>query len=852
MKLLQLFLFSLLISFGECIAQQAGDSTSAPGSSLFKINGSKTFWMGSNYRKEWKTPIRVPVLHMETEKGGLTPVKRGGGKQTRSLRVADPTGKEYNLRSIQKFITSKTLPADLQSEAAEDLVADGISASYPYAALSIPVLAEAAGVPYLKVKVVYIADDPKLGEFRKDFGNLLAYLEEKLPEGVKKGYDTEDVYAKLKEDNDNSVDQAALLKARILDMFVMDFDRHEGQWEWGAKEKEKGKEYFPIPKDRDQAFYINQGVLPHIVQWAWLVPQLEGLKPKSKNIKRFNFAARNLDRFYLNQLTEQDWKDATDKFLAAMTDQVIIKALSQQPPEVRQISMDKIINTLKERRKYLADETAEYYRFLSEYVSVTASDKTELFTVTRNDDGSVLLVINKITKEGEISTKLYERNFNSAHTQEIRLYGFGGDDKFVVKGSNNDKIKVRIVGGDGADSFEETGSAGNGTIVYDTKSGDNKVTGDLKTKFANDTIVNSYNPISYKYNQVIPFLSVGFNPDDGVYLGGWLKVTHQGFRKTPYKNSHTFTLNHALATKAFNFRYNAEFIGVFGRKSDLLFETDIKAPSVTNFFGYGTSSVYDKDQPGKFRFYRARYNLGNISLDLRKNFSEKVIMTLGPTFQFFKLDPDDKFNKDRNIVQAPFNGLDPSTLFEKQSYIGGRFSLIADTRNNKVMPGKGVLWQTTARYLSGLNDASYEVTQLNSEFTFHLTLVKNTLVIADRIGGGHNFGDFEFYQAQYLGSEDNLRGYRRFRFAGRSKMFNNLEMRLRLANFKTYLFPGSLGILAFYDAGKIWADDDNTEKWLSGYGGGFWISPLRRLVLTVTYAVSKEDKLPLVGLGWRF
>lgn len=471
MKLLQLFFLCLLVSFGECIAQPAGDSATVPGSSLFKINGSKTFWMGANYRKEWKTPIRVPVLHLDTEKGGLTPVKRGGGKQTRSLRVADPTGKEYNLRSIQKFITSKTLPADLQSEAAVDLVADGISASYPYAALSLPVLAEAAGIPYLKVKVVYIADDPKLGEFRKDFANLLAYLEEKIPEGVKKGYDTEEVAEKLKEDNDNSVDQAGLLKARILDMFVMDLDRHEDQWEWAAREKDKGKEYYAIPKDRDQAFYINQGVLPHIIQWPWLVPQLEGFKEKAKNIKRFNFAARNLDRFYLNQLSEKDWVDATSQFLATMTDQVIIKAMNQQPAEIRQLSVDRIITTLKQRRNHLAAETMEYYRFLAEYVNVTASDKMELFTITRNDDGSVSLVVNKITKEGEISTKLYERNFNPAHTQEIRIYGFGGDDKFAIKGSNNDKIKIRIIGGEGADSFENTGSSGHGTIVYDTKIG---------------------------------------------------------------------------------------------------------------------------------------------------------------------------------------------------------------------------------------------------------------------------------------------------------------------------------------------------------------------------------------------
>ncbi|HKZ67516.1 MAG TPA: hypothetical protein VJ111_14215, partial [Chitinophagaceae bacterium] len=80
----------------------------------------------------------------------------------------------------------------------------------------------------------------------------------------------------------------------------------------------------------------------------------------------------------------------------------------------------------------------------------------------------------------------------------------------------------------------------------------------------------------------------------------------------------------------------------------------------------------------------------------------------------------------------------------------------------------------------------------------------------------------------------------------------NIEMRLRLANFKTYLFPGSLGLLAFYDTGRIWADNDDSDKWVSGYGGGFWISPLRRLVFTVTFAASKEDKMPLVGLGWKF
>jgi hypothetical protein len=847
----RLFFLLFLISAIQTKAQTCNDSVTAIASTLFKINGGRTLMMGANYRKEWKTPIRVPVLNLTTESGGLKPVKRGGGKQTRSLRMVAPNGKEYNLRSVQKFITSKTLPADLQSEAAEDLVADGVSASYPYSTLSIPVLAQAAGVPYLKVKLVMIPNDPRLGEFQKDFGNLLAYLEERLPDDARKAYDTDEVAEKLKDDNDNSVDQHALMNARILDMFVMDLDRHEGQWLWVAKDKSKGKEFYPIPKDRDQAFYTNQGLLPGIIALPSLAPQLEGFKAKAKNIKRFNFAARNLDRFFLNELTEKDWTEATNTFLSRMTDDVIEKALAQQPPEIKNLSVNKLVNTLKKRRNYLAAETLEYYKFLSEYVDITTSDKTELFDITRNDDGSVLVQIYKINKEGERSNKIYERNFDPGYTKEIRLYGFGGDDKFMIKG-NNDKIKIRMIGGDGEDSFENTGPSKSGNIVYDMKSGNNKLTGNLKNRQSHDTIVNSYQRLYYKYNQVTPFISIGYNPDDGLYLGASLKIIQHGFRKTPYKSSHAIAVNHALSTKAFNFRYNAEFIGVFGRSSDLLFETDIRSPHITNFFGYGASAVYDKTKPGKFKYYRARYTLGDISLELRKRFSDKVTISIGPVFEFYTLDANDKNNKNRYIVQTTLNGLNPATLYSNQSYLGGKFSLTADTRDNKVLPSKGIIWQTSLTHLSGLNTASYDVTQLNSEFTFHFNLLNRHLVVANRSGGGHNFGDFEFYQAQYLGSEDHLRGYRKNRFAGRSKLFNNTDVRIRLANFHNYLFPGSLGILGFYDVGKIWADNDTSEKWLSGYGGGFWISPLRRVVFTFTYAISKEDKLPLIGLGWKF
>ena len=825
------------------------DSMTVAGNSKFKVTGGKKFWMGSNYRTEWKTPITIPVINLATEKGGLTPVKRGGGKQTKSLRLEDPAGRQYSFRSIQKFITGKTLPLDLQSEAAEDLVADGVSASYPYAALSVVPLAKAAGVPSLDVKVVYIPDDPKLGEFREDFKNLPAYFEDRLPDSVSKDYDTEEVVAKLKDDNDNEVDQYALLKARILDMFIMDLDRHEGQWTWGAIDKDKGKLYYPIPKDRDQAFFINRGVIPGMVKWPWLVPQLQGFDARAKGINRFNFAARNLDRFFLNELGEQDWRRALEEFIPKMTDQVIEDAINRQPREIKPISGDFLITKLKARRQYLAAEVMQYYRFISEKVSITGSDKTELFEATRNSDGSVQLKVFKITKEGEQSTLMYDRTFDPKITEELRLYGFGGNDKFVVKGTE-DKIKIRMIGGDGEDNFEAIDNK-NGGIVYDLKSENNKITGDFRDKMKNDTLVNSFDQLGFKYNQTIPFLTANYNSDDGLFLGFSLKFINHGFRKTPYKNMHEFTITHALATKSYGFRYYAEYISAFGRTTDLLTDIDIKGRNnITSFYGYGDNSIYDKGKPNKWKYYWAKYNTGDVGIFLRKRFSEKVRFIFGPVLQYYSLDSNN--NQGKNILNTGANGLDPATLFHSQKYLGGKYTLVVDTRDNAIMPMRGIYWQTTGRHLAGLNDEAYNFTQLNSDFTFHVGLIRKTLIFSNRIGGGHNFGDFEFYQAQYLGGEEHLRGYRKYRFAGRSKLFNNAELRLRVATFKTYLFPAYFGILGFYDTGKVWDLDGNSNKWLSGYGGGIWLAPLKRLVFTFTYTASEEDKLPLITFGWQF
>jgi outer membrane protein assembly factor BamA len=62
-----------------------------------------------------------------------------------------------------------------------------------------------------------------------------------------------------------------------------------------------------------------------------------------------------------------------------------------------------------------------------------------------------------------------------------------------------------------------------------------------------------------------------------------------------------------------------------------------------------------------------------------------------------------------------------------------------------------------------------------------------------------------------------------------------------------------LGLFVFHDVGRVWAKNDfAASKWHTGYGGGIWFAPMRKLVITAAYTASKEATLPLITFGWQF
>lgn len=831
------------------------DSVTAIASSKFKSGGLRKLVFGKNYRREWSTPVRVKVLNLATLYGGLTPTKLGGGHQTKSLRLEDRNGKEYVLRQIEKNVTDAALPPDLRGlGAVTDIIADGVSASYPFAALSIPPLAEATGVPHANPQLVFVPKDPRLGFFVSEFGNSFCLLEERNPTDDDQTLSTEKMEKKLLDDNDNRIDQKAALQARLLDMFVMDFDRHEDQWRWAANEKGKRKTFYPVPRDRDQAFFINTGAIPFLVAHQSLSPQIQGFKPKARNIRTYNFNARNFDRNYINELNREDWEKAATAFVALMTDELIEKAVRMQPKEIHPYAVQNIIDKLKKRRKYFVAEMMEYYRFISKTVTVYGSNKKELFDVQRHENGSVTVTVFKIAKNNEPDKKIYERRFLSNETKEIRLYGLEGNDRFSLHGTDARQIRIRVIGGPGNDEYNiETLAAAGKTIIYDLSKEKNTITGlgEYTNRLSADPHVNAFSLHEYKYNVLAPFIAAGFNPDDGLYLGLSFKYTRQGFRKSPFSAQHQLTASHSLATSAYRFNYSLTVPTLF-RKTDLRFWAALNAPdNTTNFFTYGNETVFDRSKGKGIEYYRARFVLSDIQLLLSRNITSTFSVAAGPAFQYYAFDSDE--NAGRLISLTGINGLNGATLDKTKTYGGFQVLASLDNRNNQVLPSRGVNWQTRYTGYAGMGKYSNNFGRLSTDMSFYISFNKQArLVIANRLGAGISFGNFEFYQAQYLSGTENLRGYRKYRFSGKKMAFHNLDIRVKLADFKTYLFPGSFGMLAFHDVGRVWTKNDNSNKWHQGYGGGIWIAPLSRLVITAIYGYGDDGGLPTIGFGFQF
>ncbi|MFQ5571465.1 MAG: BamA/TamA family outer membrane protein, partial [Rhodothermales bacterium] len=835
----------------------------------YEAGALKRFFLGSHHREAWATPVEVPVLDLGREAGGLRPEKRGGGQQTTSLRLQGGDGQEYVLRSIDKD-PSRTVPQNLQGTIATDIVQDQIASIHPFGAFIIPRLAAAAGVYHTNPRPVYVPHDPRLGLYQDFFSGHVVMLEERPDDDMshaprfgrsKQIISPHKLYREINDDNDHRVDLRAYARARLFDMLLSDWDRHVDQWRWASFEpheldptlegeaRTEGKVYRPIPRDRDFAFNRMNGLFPPII--SIFDPKFQDFTESYGLLKGLNWNALRQDQRFTSGLERSDWIEIADSLRAALTDEVIEAAVREWPEPIYALDGEKTARLLRIRRDKLPDIAARFYALQARVVDVVGSNKHERFEVTRLNKDSTLVVVYKTSKSGRIRRMLYRRMFLEEETKEIRLYGLDGDDRFIVEGEVQDGIVIRAVGGAGHDRFVDRSQvlgASKHTRFYDTETGNEWDVGEETTtvRSDDDPAINVYNPADYKYNRSLPLTFFGSNKDDGFFIGGGISLIRHGFRKTPYAASHRIRANFAAKTQAFNIVYQGQFMSLIGHWDLTLDAAYLSPDNIRNFYGLGNET---KNEERSRRFYQARLTQINLIPMLQKRIGLSSSFRFGPTFEVTKVgDNEDRF------INQPQAGVSANT--SDQWFVGANAALTLDTvdkTESLVNPMIGFKWTSTAAIHIGIENATETFSTLSTDLAVYLSpSLFPQVTVAARIGAAHNIGDFPFFSANTLGGISNLRGYRSTRFAGRSSVYQNVDLRLELFGFSSYLARGRFGVLGFFDHGRVWTDGERSKVWHQGYGGGVWIDMFNMFVLTGTAGFSEDDRTFTMKLGFQY
>ena len=116
----------------------------------YQASGWKEFWWGEHYQHEWATPVAFPVLHISKIDGGLTPLKVGGGHESKSLRLLSINGREYVLRTMDKTHDA-LVPEELKGTFVNDIVNDQVSTSHPYGLRNISSGFKSASLAYFSI-----------------------------------------------------------------------------------------------------------------------------------------------------------------------------------------------------------------------------------------------------------------------------------------------------------------------------------------------------------------------------------------------------------------------------------------------------------------------------------------------------------------------------------------------------------------------------------------------------------------------------------------------------------------------------------------------------------------------------
>lgn len=817
--------------------------------------------MGSTYRKEWGTELKVPVFLLEEQFGGLEVTEQGGGFQTKSLRLEDKEGRQWVLRTIDKDITT-LVPGIFRRTFVQTVVQDGISASHPYAGFVLPKLEAAAGIYHTNPKLVWLPRQKALGDYNVNFGDKLYMFEERAGgnlEGrtsfgnAKEAFSTQNLLDTLVKNHKVVIDEEYVLKCRLFDILIGDWDRGDDQWRWGLYEDDDTNVdvFRPIPRDRDQAFFKNEGFINYVASRPYFNPALRKFDDEIDELSGLIYTARYFDRTFISQLNKEDYIKAAKDLQGNLTDEIIEQAFSDWPKEIYDISGQKIINTLKQRREDLIFYASQFYELITKEITVVGTYKKNIFNINTLPDDKLDVKVYHIGEGRE--NLIWSRIISGEDCEELRIYGLNDKDIFNFDGTAESSIKIHLVGGSGDDQINNNATDLE-ILVYDRKDGMEISGNRIKSNLKNRRGVNRFNRMDWELDRSIQFPMINFYTDEGLGLSYNLWWRKHGFRKSPYKSNHVLSLSYFSANSAFIGRYSGHWVSPFGGDWDLKFKTELSGPVFTQFY-YGLGNEYidyesifpNAPDIGNSRFFIVKGSHAYVNPYLICNLGNNRSLSLDPSFEFLKIDNEPSDPNDIRFIFLPEAEL-TSFDFENKYYVGLGMNYTSDRVNHVAIPTQGYKFYAGANYRHSLTDAQYRNVKLESNLSLYVPLTPtHSLVIASYLGGAYTYGDYEFFHANYLATRQRLRGFRRSRFSGDGIVYAATDLRYKILQGTGGIRTG-LGIYGSYDIGRAFLKGDEiNDSWHSSFGGGIFLTPLNLLGFTFGYYVGDQDTQIVAG-----
>ncbi len=824
------------------------------------------FW-GDRYRKYYSTNVNVPTVNLDTLYGGLTPIRKGGGHQSKSLRLKDRKGREYVMRALRKdavqylqsvVFKDQYIEGQFRDTYVENLLLDVFTGAHPYAPFAIADLAEAIEVFHTNPVLFYIPKQNALGNFNDEFGDELYMIEERADSGhgdkASFGFSniiisTDELLKKLNRDEDFVLDEQAYIRARLFDMLIGDWDRHDDQWRWASFKDRDKTIYRPIPRDRDQAFSImaDGAFMGFATKVVPLMRLLQSYDDELRNPKWFNFEPYPLDMALINESDKSIWDEQVKYVVAHLTDEVIDKAFTNFPEEVQDETVLNIKRKLKGRRTHLQDISDTYFKHINKYAVVKGTNKDDWFDIERLPNEITKITSYRI-KDGEKAEVFHQRIYSSEVTKEIWVYGLDDDDRFIVFGSGDNPIKLRLIGGQNNDIYDIQN--GKNVKIYDQKSKPNRILTNKGSKKLTDnywTNVYDYKKLKNSSVQLLP--SVGANPDDGLKVGFINTITNYGFERNPFTSRHKLSAFYYFATDGFELGYNGEFANVVG-SMNLGFDVNFTSPNyAVNFFGFGNETPNpeaDKNDGLDVGLDYNRVRLKKIGISPYMVWRGQMGSSLKISGFYEVLEVEE--TEGRFINQFIGDNVDVSNNF-----IGSEMVYSYINKDNDAFPTLGMETKLTAGYKANLknpNNFGYIIPELGFDYKL---IYNGQLVLATKLLGHFNFGDgYEFYQAASIGAINGLRGYRNQRFTGKNAFVQSTDLRLNLRKLKTGLLPLNIGFYGGFDYGRVWLDNDDSERWNTSVGGGIFANAAGMMTFNLSAFQSTDELLLAFKLGFGF